>query len=151
MQTKPWQVQGGLSSQRGRWLLCCPLAGVGANTSWNQSYLFFCGTSLLHMEITRGVWVLCTSNQGFYLMCWSRLSDVVAGWGSRNSQTPSHQFNVILVFELRKVQLSITVISLKLLWNRGMYQETSSRDETGSANTKTEWWEAKNGGPREKL
>ena len=59
--------------------------------------------------------------------------------GSRNSQTPSHQFNVILIFELRTVQLSITAISLKLLWNRGTYQETSSRDETGSANTETEW------------
>ena len=73
------RYRGGLSSQRGRWLLCCHLAGVGTNTSWHQSFLFFHGTSLLHVDVNGGVWVICPSNQCFYIICWSMLSDVVAG------------------------------------------------------------------------
>ena len=79
MGTRPWQVQEGLSSQRGRWFLCCPLANVGTNTSWHQTFLFFHGTSLPRVEINEGVWVICTSNQCFYIMGWNMLSDVVAG------------------------------------------------------------------------
>ena len=104
--------------------------------------------TLSTLELPLLLWILsatCGNKQGslgcMYTqsVCLHHIQKRVDWCDSRNSQTPSHQFNIILVFELRKVQLSITVISLKLLWNRGIYQKTSSRDETGSANTETEW------------
>ena len=75
----PVTLSGELSSQRGRWILCCRLAGVETKTSWHQSFLFFHGTSLLHGEVNGGVWVECTSTQCFHIMSWTMLSDVVAG------------------------------------------------------------------------